>query len=174
MKIRGFSEKTISTYLFQVSKFLDFVKTNKTISVQQSLARHGSGGGGSLNLANITKKDIKAYIAYLMSDQGQSPASVNLSLSSLRYFFIEVNKQNIFDDIKAPKSPKKIPTVLSRDEMKQLMAAVENPKHRLLFLLLYGSGLRVSEAVSLKVNDLDLDGLSQERVQASETLEEGQ
>ena len=62
-----------------------------------------------------------------------------------------------FNGIKAPKSEKKLPTVLTKEEIKKLLNIIKNPKHRLLVEFLYSSGLRVSECVSLKIDDLDLD-----------------
>ena len=154
LKLRGFSDATIRTYKMQVAQFLEFVKQNKgKLSSQKSLLAPGSG---AISLVNIGKKDLKAFIAHLISDKKKAPSSINLALSALRFFFIEVNKQNIFDGVKSMKTPKKIPTVLSKDEIRRLLDAVKNPKHKLLFMLLYGSGLRVGEAVNLKVDDLDL------------------
>ncbi|MFH1316329.1 MAG: site-specific tyrosine recombinase/integron integrase [Candidatus Woesearchaeota archaeon] len=155
LKIRGFSNATIKTYKYQVEKFVEWLKENKgRITVQRSLL---SDNKGSINFSNVSKSDIKAFIGHLISDKGKSPSSVNLALSSLRFFFIEVLKQNIFDGIKAPKSEKKIPTVLTKEEVKSLIEAVGNPRHKILIMLMYGSGLRVSETVSLRINDLDLD-----------------
>jgi len=66
-------------------------------------------------------------------------------------------EKNIFAKIKAPKLEKKLPTVLTKDEIKRLIAVHKNFKHQLLIKMLYSSGLRVSECVSLKINDLELD-----------------
>ncbi len=92
-----------------------------------------------------------------MTSKKLKPASINLALSSIKFYFKDVLKKNIMGDIKAPKIEKKLPTVLTMDEVKSLLEAAKNPKHRLLIELLYSSGLRVSEAVKLRVNDLDLD-----------------
>jgi integrase/recombinase XerD len=75
----------------------------------------------------------------------------------LRFFYETVLDKKIFTSIQPPKSEKKIPTVLSKDEVKKLLEVTKNSKHRLLIELLYASGLRVSEAVSIKTDDLDLD-----------------
>lgn len=91
-----------------------------------------------------------------MTKKKLKPASINLALSSIKFYFKDVLKKNIMGDIKAPKIEKTLPTVLTMDEIKLLLEAAKNPKHRLLMELLYSSGLRVSEAVKLRVNDLDL------------------
>ena len=91
-----------------------------------------------------------------MTKKKLKPASINLALSSIKFYFKEVLKRNIMGDIKAPKIEKTLPTVLTMDEIKLLLEATKNPRQRLLIELLYSSGLRVSEAVKLRVNDLDL------------------
>lgn len=136
LKIRGFTDATIKNYLIHNKRFLDFIKKKPE---------------------NVDGVDIKKYLAYLISDKNLKPASVNLALSSLRFFYEQVLKQKIFVDIKPPKIEKKLPVVLSKDEVKRLLGVCVNPKHNLLIKLLYSSGLRVSEAVKMKFDDLDLD-----------------
>jgi len=136
LKIRGFSEKTVSSYLFHNQKFLDFTKKQTD---------------------EIEEDDIKAYLAHLMSDKSLKPASVNLALCTLKFFYTEILEKDIFKKVKAPKLEHKIPTVLSKDEIKALLEAAKNKKHKLLIEFLYSSGLRVSEAVGMKVNDLDMN-----------------
>ncbi len=136
LKLRGFSKRTVDTYLFHNKRFLEFIKKEA---------------------AEIGQDDIKAYMANLMSDKNHRPSSVSLALSSLKFMYKTLMKKDIFADIKAPKLEKKIPTVLTRDEVKMLLDNVENKKHRLLIELMYSSGLRVSECVSIKIDDLDLD-----------------
>ena len=135
LKIRGFSKRTVDSYVFHNQKFLEFVKKEP---------------------ASVAESDAKRYIAYLMSDRKYRPSSVNLALSSLKFFYNEIMQNPAFNAVKAPKLEKKLPTVLTKEEMKKLIGVIENPKHRLLIEFLYSSGLRVSECVSLKLDDLDL------------------
>lgn len=136
LKIRGFSQRTVDTYVFHSKKFFEFVIKEPK---------------------EVNEDDAKKYIAYLMSDKKYMPSSVNLALSSLKFFFNEILQNTAFNAVKAPKSEKKLPTVLTKDEVKRLINATTNPKHRLLIELLYSSGLRVSECVSIKLDDLDLN-----------------
>lgn len=136
LKIRGFTEHTINTYLTHNKKFLEYNKKDAK---------------------DITCDDIKEYTAHLISDKKLKATSVNIALSSLKFFYEEVMKKNIFGDIKPPKLEKKIPTVLSKEEVKKLLESTKNFKHKILIELMYSAGLRVSEAVSLKINDLELD-----------------
>ncbi|MDP3916742.1 MAG: tyrosine-type recombinase/integrase [Nanoarchaeota archaeon] len=134
LKIRGYSDATIKSYLRHNNDFLSYV--NKPVK-------------------GVNEQDVKKYIAHLMSKK-HKPASINLALSSIKFYFTNILKKNIFTEVKAPKIEKKLPTVLTKLEIRQLLDAPKNTKHRLLIELLYSSGLRVSEAVKLKVNDLDL------------------
>lgn len=136
LKIRGFSKRTVDTYLFHTRKFLEFIKKDPK---------------------EVSEYDAKKYIAYLMSDLKYRPNSTNLALSSLKFFYKEIMQNPAFNSVKAPKSEKKLPTVLTKDEIKKLINATENPKHRLLMEFMYSAGLRVSECVSLKIDDLDLN-----------------
>ncbi|MDP6648445.1 MAG: tyrosine-type recombinase/integrase [Candidatus Woesearchaeota archaeon] len=135
LKIRGFSARTVETYLYHNKRFLDYVKKDPK---------------------EVIEDDAKNYMAYLMSELKYSPRSVNLALSALKFSFSEILQNTAFNAVKAPKSEKKLPTVLTKDEIKKILDAVENPKHRLLIEFMYSSGLRVSECVSLKIDDLDL------------------
>jgi len=135
LKLRGFSEKTVKTYLFFNKEFLSFIGK----SPQEA-----------------TEEDVKSYIAYLLFDKKLKPSSVNLALCTLRFFYKKILEQDIFSKIESPKLEKKIPTVLTKDEIKQMIASAKNQKHRILVELLYSAGLRVSEAVKMRINDLDL------------------
>jgi len=134
LKIRGFSPKTINAYVSHNKRFLEFCKKD----VEQ-----------------VDENDVKAYMAHLM-DKGQKPASVSLAMSAIRFLYDEMLDKGIFVKIKLPKAEKKLPTVLSKDEIRKILNVTKNPKHKLLITFLYSSGLRVSEAVSIKIDDLDL------------------
>ena len=136
LKIRGFSKRTVDSYIYHNKKFIEFVKKEPQ---------------------NVDESDAKRFIAYLMSNKKYRPSSTNLALSSLKFFYNEILQNRAFHAIKAPKSEKKLPTVLTKDEVKRMLDAIENPKHKLLVEFMYSSGLRVSECVGLKIDDLDLN-----------------
>jgi site-specific recombinase XerD len=104
---------------------------------------------------HITPEDIKKYLAYQEKEKGLSASSMNLALSSFKFFYNHVVKQNIAGEQHRPKQDKKLPAVLSMPEVKKMLAAKNNIKHRLLLMLVYSAGLRVSEVVSLKKDDID-------------------
>ena len=106
----------------------------------------------------VTQDDLKLFIAHLMSELYYKPSSVNLALSAIRFYYEEILKlKDMFIDIKPPKMEKKLPIVLTKLEVKKLLESTKGFKHRLLIEMMYSSGLRVSECVSIKLNDLDFD-----------------
>jgi len=153
LKIRGYSNQTIRSYIYENKKFLDFLNSHKTnIEYQKSLLAKK----GERTPQDVTKQDIRAYQAFLTSDKEFKPSTVNLILSALKFFYGEVLERDIVQNIKRPKKEEKLPVVLTKDEIRLMIQNTKNRKHKLLIELLYGSGLRVSEAVNLQINDLDL------------------
>ena len=116
LKLRGFSEKTVSSYLFHNQKFLDFIEKQPD---------------------EITEDDVKSYLASLISDRKLKSSSVNLTLSALKFFYSDVLEKDIFRKIKPPKLEKNLPVVLSKEEVRSLIDAAKNQKHRLLVEFLY-------------------------------------
>ena len=106
--------------------------------------------------AEVTSSDIKNYLEYL-TNKDKGPSERRQIIASLRFYYSEVLHRKFFKYIKNPRIPNKLPVVLSKQEVKRMIEATENPKHRLLIQLMYGCGLRVSEAVGLKIQDIDLD-----------------
>lgn len=138
LKLRGFSKQTSKMYLFYNQKFLEYIKKPPE---------------------DVTEDDIKDFLAYNISDQSLSNASIALIKASLKFFYTEMLGKNI-SMIKTPKASKKLPVVLNRAEIKDLLDNTGNQKHRLLIELLYSTGLRLSECINLKYSDLDLnDGI---------------
>lgn len=138
LKLRGFSRQTSRMYLFYNRKFLEFIKKDPE---------------------EITDDDIKEFLAYKMSDDSLSNASISLIKASLKFFYMEMLGKNM-SLIKTPKATKRLPVVLSREEIKNLLDNTENIKHRLLIELLYSTGLRLSECINLQYSNLDMnDGI---------------
>ena len=140
LTLRGLSEHTKKAYLRYNQDFLDY--TNK-------------------QPAAITKDDIKLYLAQLIN-QGRSPSTVNLARSALLFFYNEVLEQN-FTNIKAPKIPQKLPVYLTQEEVASLIEAAGSKQSKLIIKLLYACGLRVSEVVKLRYEDVEDDGTLQVR-----------
>ncbi len=134
LKLRGFSENTINSYIFYNKKFLEFCRKEPL---------------------EVREDDVKKFIAHKISE-GANPKTIVLIQSALRFFYDEILKKGIVN-LKPPKIYKSLPTVLTKEEVKNLIDSAKNKKHKLIVKLLYSSGLRLSELINLKVGDLELD-----------------
>lgn len=132
---RKLSPKTMETYLFYVRKFLLFCKKEPK---------------------QFSKKDCKEFVEKFM-EKNVAGSSLNVVLNSLRFMMEEVLRKSMRLNIRYSKTPKNMPVCLSREEIKKLLDAIINDKHKLLVSLIYGTGLRVSEAVNLKPEDIDFE-----------------
>ena len=103
----------------------------------------------------LTEDDVKAYMAEKTTDKSSS--SIIVFLSSLRYAYSNILKNDITQGIKRPKRERKIPAVLTKEEVKKLFDATPTKKSKLMLQLIYACGFRVSELINLKVNDLNFE-----------------
>ena len=105
----------------------------------------------------IQAYDIKQFLAAVEKGRDYSAASLNLALSAIKFFYTRVLPKDIIKEQHRPRQAKRLPVVLSKGEIKKMFMAETNYKHRLLLMMVYASGLRVSEVVSLKRKDVDID-----------------
>ncbi len=128
LKLRNFSEKTIKSYMYTIKHFLNFADKK-----------------------GLNEKTIKEYT--LKNLDNKNPSTVSHDISVISFFFEKILGQKI--NIPHPKRNKRIPEVLTIEEVKKLIDVTNNIKHKLIIRLLYGCGLRVSEIVNLKKQDLN-------------------
>jgi integrase/recombinase XerD len=101
-------------------------------------------------------EQIRQYQAYLFQTRKLTAASVASHASALRFFFIKTLRRHFLSEfIPFPKCPKRLPTVLSPDEVSRLIDGARNLYHRTLLMTLYSTGMRRSELCHLKVEDID-------------------
>ena len=103
----------------------------------------------------IQQEDITHFLATIEKVKDYSASSINLAISSIRFFYRKVLKKDITKDQFRPRNSRRLPVVLSKAEIGKILKMEKNPKHRLLLTLVYSSGLRVSEVVSLKREHID-------------------
>jgi len=106
---------------------------------------------------DVNNNDIKRYLAYLQRDKKHSAATLNLNLSAFKFFYHIVLNKNFVTEQKRPRQDKNLPIVLSRSEVKRIIEREPNTKHRILLTIVFASGLRVGEAVNLRLRDVDFD-----------------
>jgi len=134
LQLKGASKLTIKNYLLHNQKFFEFIKKSES---------------------EITEKDIKKYLAYLLAEKKLSNSTVALVKSALLFNYNKILNKG-FTSIETPKIEKKLPIYLTKEEIKKMIKAASNLKSRLIVEILYSSGLRIAELLSLKIEDLDL------------------
>ena|SRR3989344_2511177 len=132
--IAGYSERTIKMYVLYSEDLLEQV--NKEPS-------------------KIERGDIVTFLAK-MKERNLSNATIGLVHAAFVYFFKTYLKMNVMEDIKIPKKAKSLPVVLTKDEVRDLLKAAKLGRSRLLLQFIYSSGVRVSEAVNMKADDINL------------------
>jgi integrase/recombinase XerD len=130
-KFRGLSQNTLKIYNFYVDKLMKHAK--------------------KIDTDKITIEDIKAYYASINTDKITN-ATKHMIINSLRSYFPNLNIE-----IKAGKIKNKIPDILTREEIKLLIAKTNDKKHKLIIKMFYATGFRLSEVINLKWEDINFD-----------------
>ena len=134
LKISKNSNYTIRNYLRAVQDLLEFTKKSPE---------------------QITTDDVKLYMSEKLTEQASS--SIIVFLSALRFAFGNILGKDITLGIKRPKREKRIPAVLTKEEVQRLIEAIPTKKSKLMAILTYSCGFRVSELINLKINDLNFE-----------------
>jgi site-specific recombinase XerD len=136
MAIRRLGSMTQRDYIRHVKKFADFV---------------------SRSADKATAEDVHRYQFWLASI-GTTVPTVNVSATALRFFFrVTLRRSDLAEEVVSVREPRRLPVVLSPEEVSRLLASAINIKHKALLSLAYAAGLRASEVVSLKLTDIDRD-----------------
>jgi integrase/recombinase XerD len=136
LKIRDYSPKTIKSYE----------------SCVHSVAIHFAPRA----LRDLTDEDIRKYLLHQIEAKKLSAGMISLILNALRFLYVEIYKRPMaLGEIERPKKGRRLPVVLSQEEVKRLFDSTGNIKHRVLLMLAYSAGLRVSEVVHMRLEDID-------------------
>jgi len=135
LTIRNYATRTIDKYVEAVARFaLHFKKSPELLA----------------------PADIRRYQIFLVQERHVSWCVYNQVVCALRFFYRKLLKKDwAIEHIPFPKQEKKLPVVLSPEEVEQFLAAVEHPRHRVVLMVMYAAGLRLAEALHLKVTDID-------------------
>jgi len=135
MTLRGFASSTQSAYTRWIERLVEF--------------HH-------LAPDKLNDAQLQAFMLHLIENQKLSSSSCRQALHSIRFFYKQVLDRQI-SRLTLPnmKTGTKIPELLSRKEIFDTIRACQNPKYRTMMLLAYGTGIRLSEVIHLKVNDID-------------------
>jgi site-specific recombinase XerD len=101
-------------------------------------------------------EEVKRFLLHLMRERKAGPATVHVYLAALGFLYRHVLRMpDVVDGLPYPRIPKKLPVVLSREEVQQLLGAVRSLKYGTILITAYAAGLRISEALRLQVEDVD-------------------
>ena len=135
MLVRGMSPKTHRSYLNAVTALSQYYKRSPD---------------------QISGEELQAYFLYLVKERQLSPATCRLALNAFRFLYRHVLGRDDFGlTLSVPSREQRIPDLLMRSEVSQILSACTNIKHRVLLTTCYGCGLRVSEVVGLQISNID-------------------
>jgi site-specific recombinase XerD len=135
MLVRGMSPRTQRSYLDAVKHLANYYHRSPD---------------------QLSGEQLQAYFLYLVKERGLSPSTCRLALNAFRFLYQHVLGRDSFGvTLSVPSREQRIPDLLMRSEVAQILSACSNIKHRVLLTTCYGCGLRVSEVVGLKIGNID-------------------
>ena len=136
MRLRGLAETTQRSYIHYVAEYAKYF---------------------GVSPAQLDLEAVRQYTLHLLEERRLSPESINVSIAALRFVYLETLEMPWREEDFPPRQPvrAKIPTVLSPQEVLAFFDAITGVKNRTIVALCYGAGLRISEAVAVRVEDID-------------------
>ena len=136
--LRGYSENTRRTYLYHFKEFLRFYIDTDPL--------------------DLNEIEIRNYLLYLIEHAKLSRSTQNQAINAIKFFYEKVLEQErrVYE-LERPMKERRLPEVLSQEEVMRIFESVENIKHRVMLMIIYAAGLRRSELLSLRVGDIDLN-----------------
>lgn len=135
LTIRNYSPQTIKTYVDRVAKFAQHFDTSPD---------------------QLGPEDVRAFQLFLVEKKQCSWSLLNQTVCALRFFYgVSLGKPCMIEHIPYARTPKKLPVVLSREEVFEFFDLIAEMTYRTILMTLYGTGMRLSEALALQVQDVD-------------------
>jgi integrase len=135
MKLRNLAPKTIEVYVSRVAHFARYFGRSPKV---------------------LGRNEVRAYLLHLVQEKKVSWSVYNQIVAALRFLYeVVLDRQGVLVRIVCPKQPKRLPVVLSLEEVARFFAAIIGVKHRAILMTAYAAGLRISEVVALRVEDID-------------------
>lgn len=132
---RNYAASTITYYVKNVEQFARFFKRSPD---------------------RLNHTHLRTYQAYLLRDRQLAPRTVKLHVCAIRFLFNKIlRRRYLVEDTPYPKVPRRLPQILSREEVAQVIAAAHSLMHRTMLMLLYSTGMRNAELRHLQVQDID-------------------
>ncbi len=134
LKIKGYADNTVKTYF---SFFFEFCYHQP-------------------NIHQLTSQDINNYILKIKTQYQYSTSSVNQMVNAIKFYYHEVlNKKEMNFQVFRPRKENRLPKVLSKQDVQNILLAIDNLKHKTMISILYSAGLRSSELLNLQLQDID-------------------
>lgn len=139
LQLRGLSRHTFNSYTIHARIFLEYCDRP---------------------IEELDEMDVRKFLGHLIIEKKLSPGTVNSYSAAIRFFFaVTLNRTMNYLQIPRVKVPKKLPEILTAEEVRLLITCCSNIKHKAQLLMAYGSGLRSNELASLKIRDIDSDSM---------------
>lgn len=135
MRIRNYADRTRQMYVARVTQMARYYNRSP---------------------ADLSDEEVREYLRYVRDEQEVSGSAFRQVISALRFLYgFTLDRPDTVERMPAPRSTRRAPVVLSAEEVVRLVDALRTLKHRTVALVLYGAGLRISEALALEVRDID-------------------
>lgn len=134
--LKQYSRRTIETYTSMFRLFLNYFRDR--------------------DIQSISDEEIRDYLLYLIDEKKVSLSYQNQAINAVKYYYEHVlGRSPKTYYLARPKPAIRYPTVLSEEEVAEILSRIGNLKHRMVIALIYSSGLRISEAINLRLEDID-------------------
>lgn len=131
-----YSESTYKTYRLAFEEFVNYFSEQ--------------------NLENITQEQITDYLRYLVNDRKISISVQNTTINAIKFYYEKVlGGKRTFYHLDRPRTEKTLPEVMSEEQVADLLNSIDNLKHKAILMTIYSAGLRISEAINLRISDID-------------------
>jgi site-specific recombinase XerD len=135
LELHGYAEVTKKEYLHAVRRLSERLKRP---------------------LEQVGQKELRDYVEYLRKKRRYGASMLKLQLAGIRFLYaVTLGRPELVAWMAWPRQPQKLPVVLSGSEIEKLLGAMSNPMFRAAAMVMYGAGLRISEACALQVTDID-------------------
>jgi len=135
LQLAGYSRRTIESYIDTVRVLAQYYRRSPDL---------------------LTEEEVRQFFLHLVAERKLSRSSITVYLCGIRFFFGTTLKRPLpILDIVRPRPEKKLPVVLSQDEVRTILKLVKRPIYRMALTIIYACGLRISEGVRLKTSDVD-------------------
>ena len=135
LELKKYANNTVKSYVSAFETFINYYQTKELIAINES--------------------DVRSYILKLVQED-KSNSYINTAINSIKFYYESVlGMPNRFYQVERPRKEKKLPKVLSKEDVLNIIANTNNLKHKCIVSLLYSSGMRRNELVNLKITDID-------------------